>query len=577
MSAKHAGGPTAAAGSQVRPGVATAVSVSQWSRSATVTVAACGVAAAVLITLPYVVGTQVTQPLVTLFLLVAMAALWNLLAGYAGMISFGQQAYLGIGAYTIYLIGRAGVNPFAAIPLAAVASGLAAAGIFLLLRPLTGGYFAVASWVVAECLFLYVTTQGWLGGATGAGLQQLSAMAPLVRQADTYWVALAVMAVCVAGVYLLVRSRFGLDSRAVHDEPAAAAAMGVEVQRTRRMAYILAAAGAGLVGGVLIISSLYIDPGSVFSVNYSADMLFMVVIGGLGTMEGPIIGAVIFFAAQQVFAQYGAWYLLGIGALAIGVVLLAGRPVGVAGRAPRLVPAARRVSRPARWPGSAVMAEAPYTTSTALLEAMREAGVRYAFANLGSDHTGILEAYAWAGRSGTLAAFPELILCPHESVALSAAHGYAQVSGEPQAVLVHVECGTQNLGGAMHNAARGRVPVLIFAGLSPVTQEGELPGTRSEFIQWLQDTPDQRGLVRGYVKHEHEIRTGRNVKQLVHRAVQIARSGPGRRGVPGRRARDLGGAAGATAGSAGMVEPGRACRAGARCRLRDRRGAGGRS
>jgi len=234
MSAKHAGGPTAAAGSQVRPGVATAVSVSQWSRSATVTVAASGVAAAVLITLPYVVGTQVTQPLVTLFLLVAMAALWNLLAGYAGMISFGQQAYLGIGAYAIYLIGRAGVNPFAAIPLAAVASGLAAAGIFLLLRPLTGGYFAVASWVVAECLFLYVTTQGWLGGATGAGLQQLSAMAPLVRQADTYWVALAVMAVCVAGVYLLVRSRFGLDSRAVHDEPAAAAAMGVEVQRTRR-------------------------------------------------------------------------------------------------------------------------------------------------------------------------------------------------------------------------------------------------------------------------------------------------------------------------------------------------------
>jgi acetolactate synthase-1/2/3 large subunit len=172
------------------------------------------------------------------------------------------------------------------------------------------------------------------------------------------------------------------------------------------------------------------------------------------------------------------------------------------------------------------MTDGRYTTSTALLEAMREAGVRYAFANLGSDHTGILEAYAWAGRSGTLAAFPELILCPHESVALSAAHGYAQVSGEPQAVLVHVECGTQNLGGAMHNAARGRVPVLIFAGLSPVTQEGELPGTRSEFIQWLQDTPDQRGLVRGYVKHEHEIRTGRNVKQLVHRAVQIARSEP---------------------------------------------------
>jgi acetolactate synthase I/II/III large subunit len=167
-----------------------------------------------------------------------------------------------------------------------------------------------------------------------------------------------------------------------------------------------------------------------------------------------------------------------------------------------------------------------YTTSTALLEAMREAGARYAFANLGSDHTGIMEAYAHAKGAGTLQALPELILCPHEGVALSAAHGYAQVSGEPQAVIVHTDCGTQNLGGAIHNASRGRVPVLIFAGLSPMTQEGELPGSRSEFIHWLQDSHDQRGMLRGYAKYDNEVRTGRNVKQLVHRAMQIARSEP---------------------------------------------------
>jgi acetolactate synthase I/II/III large subunit len=167
-----------------------------------------------------------------------------------------------------------------------------------------------------------------------------------------------------------------------------------------------------------------------------------------------------------------------------------------------------------------------YTTSTALLEAMREAGARYAFANLGSDHTGIMEAYARAKTEGTLHSLPELILCPHESVALSAAHGYAQVSGEPQAVIVHTDCGTQNLGGAIHNASRGRVPVLIFAGLSPMTQQGELTGSRTEFIHWLQDTHDQRGMLRGYAKYDNEIRTGRNAKQLVHRAVQIARSEP---------------------------------------------------
>jgi acetolactate synthase I/II/III large subunit len=167
-----------------------------------------------------------------------------------------------------------------------------------------------------------------------------------------------------------------------------------------------------------------------------------------------------------------------------------------------------------------------YTTSTALLEAMREAGARYAFANLGSDHTGIMEAYALAKGSGALHSLPELILCPHESVALSAAHGYALVTGEPQVVLVHTDCGTQNLGGAIHNAARGRVPVLIFAGLSPMTQDGELPGTRSEHIHWLQDSAAQREILRGYTKYDHEIRTGHNVKQLVHRAMQIARSEP---------------------------------------------------
>jgi acetolactate synthase I/II/III large subunit len=121
---------------------------------------------------------------------------------------------------------------------------------------------------------------------------------------------------------------------------------------------------------------------------------------------------------------------------------------------------------------------------------------------------------------------PQLIVCPHETVALSAAHAYAGVTRRPQAVMVHVDAGTQNLGGAVNNAMRGRVPVLIFAGAAPYTMGGELPGSRNEFIHWIQDVPDQRGILRGYVKYDNEIRTGRNVKQLVFRALQIARSEP---------------------------------------------------
>src|SRR5262245_33261081 len=165
-----------------------------------------------------------------------------------------------------------------------------------------------------------------------------------------------------------------------------------------------------------------------------------------------------------------------------------------------------------------------YTASKALIEALYEAGVSFIFASLVSDHPSIVESLAEAGATGRPA--PSLVTCPNEMVALSAAHGFAQATGRAQAVLVHVECGTQALAGAVHNAAKGRVPVLIFAGASPFTQEGEMRGSRNEFIQWIQDVFDQRGLARGYVKYDNEIRTGRNVKQMVYRAMQFAQSDP---------------------------------------------------
>lgn len=165
-----------------------------------------------------------------------------------------------------------------------------------------------------------------------------------------------------------------------------------------------------------------------------------------------------------------------------------------------------------------------YTASTAFLDALNQSGVTCIFANFGSDHPALIEAIAEARAQGRK--IPRIITCPNEMVALSAAQGYAQLTGEAQAVLVHVECGTQALAGAVHNVARSRTPVLIFAGMTPFTQEGELKGSRNEFIHWLQDVPDQRGIVRNYVKYENEFRTGKNVGQVVNRALQIARSAP---------------------------------------------------
>jgi acetolactate synthase I/II/III large subunit len=165
-----------------------------------------------------------------------------------------------------------------------------------------------------------------------------------------------------------------------------------------------------------------------------------------------------------------------------------------------------------------------YTGASALIEALVDAGVSYLFVNFGSDHPGIVEALAQARATGK--PVPKVITCPNEMVALTCAQGFVQITGRAQAVLVHVDCGTQAMAGAIHNVAKCRVPVLIFAGASPYTQEGELKGSRNEFIHWLQDVPDQRGILRGYMKYENELRSARNIKQMIHRALQIASSDP---------------------------------------------------
>ncbi|MCJ1378937.1 hypothetical protein MMC17_002036 [Xylographa soralifera] len=166
-----------------------------------------------------------------------------------------------------------------------------------------------------------------------------------------------------------------------------------------------------------------------------------------------------------------------------------------------------------------------YTTSFAFFEALWEAGVTHCFVNLGSDHPSIIEAIV-KGQAEKKGQFPRIITCPNEMVALSMADGYARLTSKPQCVIVHVDVGTQGLGAAVHNASCGRAPVLIFAGLSPYTIEGELRGSRTEYIHWIQDVPDQKQIVAQYCRYTGEIKTGKNVKQIVRRALQFATSSP---------------------------------------------------
>ncbi|KAF4626722.1 hypothetical protein G7Y89_g11437 [Cudoniella acicularis] len=166
-----------------------------------------------------------------------------------------------------------------------------------------------------------------------------------------------------------------------------------------------------------------------------------------------------------------------------------------------------------------------YTASFAFFEALWEAGVTHCFVNLGSDHPSIIEAMV-KGQNEKKGQFPRIITCPNEMVALSMADGFARLTRKPQCVIVHVDVGTQGLGAAVHNASCGRAPVLIFAGLSPYTIEGEMRGSRTEYIHWIQDVPDQKQIVSQYCRYSGEIKSGKNVKQMVNRALQFACSDP---------------------------------------------------
>lgn len=297
------------------------LSVRRGGRTSVWTAIGSGAVIALLAYLPYAVTTSVTGTIVTFLELLAMSTMWNLLAGYAGLVSVGQQAYVGLGAYAVLQLSDWGISPYLGVFLAGAVCALIALPTSLLAFRLRGDYFAVGTWVIAEVYHLVLARDSSLGGGSGRALTTLSDLDPVVRQAITYWVALAVCAVCVLGAYLLLRSRLGLALTAVRDNEVAAGSVGVAVGRAKRIVYLVAAAGTGAAGGVVLVSQLNVAPDSIFSVQWTAYMIFIVIVGGIGTLEGPILGAVIFVVMQQLFASAGVWYLILLGVLAIATAI----------------------------------------------------------------------------------------------------------------------------------------------------------------------------------------------------------------------------------------------------------------
>jgi branched-chain amino acid transport system permease protein len=250
-------------------------------------------------------------------------------------VSVGQQAYVGLGAYALfYLTGVLNMNVYLALMIAGPFAGLISIPVSFAVFRLRGAYFAVGTWVVAEVFALSASLIGVLGAGSGLSLTPaiLRQISPDRATRDTilYLMTLAVSVLVFAIVYLLLRSRHGLALTAIRDSEPASASLGVNTFRTKFIIYIVTAACTGLVGGLIFLQKLRVSPEAGFSINdWTVVVIFMVVIGGIGTLEGPFIGMLVFIILRELLADYGSYYLILMGIIAIAVMLKA--PSGIWG------------------------------------------------------------------------------------------------------------------------------------------------------------------------------------------------------------------------------------------------------
>ena len=297
--------------------------------SSRVGVALIAAVLAVLAVAPYWGDRQMLRLLAEIYAFVALASLWNLLAGYAGLVSVGQQAFVGLGGYVLFALAiLLGVHPIAAILIAGPIGALVAIPVAALIFRLRGAYFAIGTWVVAEVFRLLASQVSVLGGGSGISLPAavVVAMAPSrqMREFEIYWLALTLTVIVLGAIVILLRSRHGLALTAIRDNELAAQSNGIDVWRIKFIVYVLTGFGTAMIGALIFLQKLRISPDTAFSVNdWTAFVIFITVIGGIGRIEGPILGTIVFFLLRQALADLGSLYLLMMGAVAIVVMLWA--------------------------------------------------------------------------------------------------------------------------------------------------------------------------------------------------------------------------------------------------------------
>lgn len=322
--ADHAPGDIAGQGADLAP-----VQVERATKASRIFTVLAAIVLAALISLPWWSDAGWMRLIAEMAYYVALAQLWNLLAGYAGLVSVGQQAYVGLGGYMLfYLTGVWNVNVYFAVLLAGLFAGLMSIPVSFAVFRLRGAYFAIGTWVVSEVFSLFASLILVLGAGSGLSLtvpimQEISSDRD-ARNTILYLMTLAASLFVAGIVYLLLRSRHGLALTAIRDSEPASASLGVNTFRTKFIIYVVTAACTGLIGALIFLQKLRISPDAGFSVNdWTVVVIFMVVIGGIGTIEGPFIGMLIFIILRELLADYGTYYLILLGLIAIVIMLKA--------------------------------------------------------------------------------------------------------------------------------------------------------------------------------------------------------------------------------------------------------------
>ncbi len=279
---------------------------------------------AALIFIPHIASRYVVNVLLLVCVYIALASMWNLLAGYSGMVSLGQQMFVGLGGYTLAVLSLYyNVPIYVSVMLGGMVSVILALSISMSIFRMKGVYFAIGTWVIAEALGICFSNWGYVRYGMGLFIQP----AYKLSMTSVYYAAVISCIVSLGLVYSLLRSKLGLALMAIRDDDVASEAMGVNIFRCKLTCFLISAFITGAGAGILYLNTIFIQPFEAFGIGWTVKLLFIVIIGGIGTVGGPIIGAVIFVLLQQFLSEYVGYNLIILGAITISVIFFAPRGI----------------------------------------------------------------------------------------------------------------------------------------------------------------------------------------------------------------------------------------------------------